>query len=78
MGDYLSLGLVRKFILAYQKRFYSYKRMEGKNLGQPWYIGDSIVAGIGQGYLKFTMIQLAAATSTLPIKVPTSYYLMKK
>ncbi|WP_310385069.1 penicillin-binding protein 2 [Roseateles sp.] len=32
---------------------------------QKWYAGETISLGIGQGYNNFTMLQLAAATSTL-------------
>ena len=30
-----------------------------KQLGQPWYLGDTIVAGIGQGYVSASPLQLA-------------------
>ncbi len=33
--------------------------------GQPWYKGDSVLTGIGQGFLLTTPLQLAVATSTL-------------
>lgn len=36
-----------------------------KAIGQEWYEGDTVVAGIGQGYLTTTPIQLAAATATI-------------
>ena len=36
-----------------------------KRFKQPWYPGDSINAGIGQGYHLATPMQLAAATATL-------------
>ena len=32
---------------------------------QPWYPGETIIAGIGQGYVLVTPLQLAAATATL-------------
>lgn len=36
-----------------------------KALGQPWYAADTVLLGIGQGYLLTTPIQLAAATATM-------------
>ncbi len=33
--------------------------------GQPWYPGETIITGIGQGYMLTTPLQLAAATATL-------------
>lgn len=36
-----------------------------KHIGQPWYAGDTVVAGIGQGYMLVTPIQLASATATM-------------
>lgn len=36
-----------------------------KHIGEPWYGGDTVVAGIGQGYILVTPIQLAAATATM-------------
>ena len=32
---------------------------------QPWYTGDTVVVGIGQGYIQVTPMQLAQATATL-------------
>ncbi len=34
-----------------------------KTKGQPWYLGDTIVAGIGQGYLLTTPLQMAHAVA---------------
>ncbi len=34
-------------------------------LGKPWYLGQTIIDGIGQGYLQVTPMQLAWATATL-------------
>lgn len=34
-------------------------------IGHPWYPGDTIISGIGQGYMLTTPIQLASATATL-------------
>jgi penicillin-binding protein 2 len=36
-----------------------------KHIGANWYTGDTVVAGIGQGYLTTTPLQLAYATSIL-------------
>lgn len=36
-----------------------------KTVGQAWYEGDTVVAGIGQGYITTTPLQLAAATATI-------------
>lgn len=33
--------------------------------GQPWYLGETLIAGIGQGYTLATPLQLAVATGTL-------------
>jgi len=33
--------------------------------GKPWYPGETVVAGIGQGYMLATPLQLAVATATL-------------
>lgn len=35
------------------------------HIGQPWYAGDTVVAGIGQGYILTTPLQLTAAVATL-------------
>ena len=32
---------------------------------QPWYPGETVIAGIGQGYVLATPLQLASATSAL-------------
>ena len=43
-------------------------RFAGKNYRddhRKWYLGDSISAGIGQGYTAFTPVQLAHATATV-------------
>ncbi len=34
-------------------------------LGEPWYRGETVIAGIGQGYMLATPMQLAQATATL-------------
>jgi penicillin-binding protein 2 len=32
---------------------------------EPWYVGETVIAGIGQGYWKATILQLARATAAL-------------
>ncbi|MFC7300544.1 penicillin-binding protein 2 [Cognatiluteimonas weifangensis] len=32
---------------------------------EPWYVGETVIAGIGQGYWKTTVLQLARATAAL-------------
>ena len=34
-------------------------------LNQPWYPGETLIAGIGQGYVLATPLQLATATAAL-------------
>lgn len=36
-----------------------------KKYHQPWYPGETVIAGIGQGYMLATPLQLASATATL-------------
>lgn len=36
--------------------------------GQPWYPGETIITGIGQGYLLTTPLQLATATSAIAMR----------
>ena len=36
--------------------------------GQPWYPGETVITGIGQGYLSVTPLQLALATSVLAMR----------
>lgn len=36
--------------------------------GQPWYPGETVIAGIGQGYMLTTPLQLATITSTLAMR----------
>ena len=36
-----------------------------KTYSQPWYPGETVIMGIGQGYLMLTPLQLATATATL-------------
>ncbi|HEX5340160.1 MAG TPA: penicillin-binding protein 2 [Gammaproteobacteria bacterium] len=39
-----------------------------KHLHQPWYLGETIIAGIGQGYTLVTPVQLADATAALAMR----------
>jgi penicillin-binding protein 2 len=41
------------------------RQWKSRYQGQPWYIGDTIITGIGQGFLLATPLQLAQATTTL-------------
>jgi penicillin-binding protein 2 len=41
------------------------KEWKQKRFKQPWYMGETVIAGIGQGYHLATPMQLAAATATL-------------
>jgi len=36
-----------------------------KNRGQPWYAGETLIAGIGQGYTLITPLQMAHSVATL-------------
>ena len=36
-----------------------------KTMHKPWYLGETVITGIGQGYMLVTPLQLAAATATL-------------
>ena len=38
---------------------------KAKTLHRPWYLGDTVISGIGQGYWQVTPLQLANALSTL-------------
>ncbi|NOZ54333.1 MAG: penicillin-binding protein 2 [Gammaproteobacteria bacterium] len=40
-------------------------RWKQKQRKQPWYLGETLIAGIGQGYVLTTPLQLASATATL-------------
>jgi len=39
-----------------------------KTMHQPWYLGETAITGIGQGYMLVTPLQLAAATATLSMR----------
>ena len=41
------------------------KRWKREALNEPWYLGETLISGIGQGAMSVTMLQLAYATSTL-------------
>lgn len=36
-----------------------------RTMHKPWYLGETVITGIGQGYMLATPLQLAAATATL-------------
>jgi len=38
---------------------------KAKHSKEPWYIGETVIAGIGQGYWKVTLLQLVRATASL-------------
>ena len=40
----------------------------GRVRGQPWYPGETLIAGIGQGFMLSTPLQLASVTSTLAMR----------
>ncbi len=44
------------------------KAWKRKNRKQPWYPGETLIAGIGQGFVQVTPVQLARATATLAKK----------
>jgi penicillin-binding protein 2 len=47
------------------------KEWKRKRHNAPWYPGETLIAGIGQGYMLTTPLQLAAATATLSMKGET-------
>jgi penicillin-binding protein 2 len=38
---------------------------KAKNSKEPWYPGETVIAGIGQGYWKATVLQLAQGTASI-------------
>jgi penicillin-binding protein 2 len=66
MGRKLGLGQTYKFGLPLQKAGVmptpGWKRA---TLGKPWYGGETIIAGIGQGYVLATPLQLAVMTARI-------------
>ncbi len=38
---------------------------KAKHSKEPWYVGETVISGIGQGYWKVTLLQLARATAAL-------------
>jgi penicillin-binding protein 2 len=38
-----------------------------KTMRKPWYLGETVITGIGQGYMLVTPLQLASATATLAL-----------
>ncbi len=47
------------------RQWKSNRLAKGSSEARKWYVGDSISAGIGQGYNSFTPMQLAHATATI-------------
>jgi len=41
------------------------RRWKQKQRNEPWYLGETLIAGIGQGYVLTTPLQLASAVATL-------------
>ena len=41
------------------------RQWKQKNRGEPWYPGETVITGIGQGYFLITPLQLASAAATL-------------
>jgi penicillin-binding protein 2 len=39
-----------------------------RTMRKPWYLGETVITGIGQGYMLVTPLQLAAATATLAMR----------
>ena len=44
------------------------RKWKRKNRNQPWYPGETLITGIGQGFTQVTPLQLARATATLANK----------
>ena len=44
------------------------KAWKAKNQQQPWYPGETVITGIGQGYWLTTPVQLASATAAISLK----------
>jgi penicillin-binding protein 2 len=44
------------------------KEWKMKTQGQPWYPGETVNAGVGQGHWLITPVQLASATATMSLK----------
>lgn len=44
------------------------KAWKKKKKNQPWYLGETLITGIGQGFFQVTPLQLARATATLANK----------
>ena len=49
--------------LLMKKKVYSEHTMEKNALGQGWLLGETIITGIGQGYIQTTPIQLCLMTA---------------
>ena len=63
-----SLVWEKKFLVIYlilKKRIGSKYSMEKNALGQGWLLGETMITGIGQGYIQTTPIQLCLMTAQI-------------
>jgi penicillin-binding protein 2 len=66
MSRKLGLGQIHDVGLAGQKQgIIPDTKWKRRTLGQPWYPGETISCGIGQGYVSTTPLQLAVATARI-------------
>ena len=48
-----------------KRRYSSINRVEKEILGQNWYLGETFITGIGQGYIQTNPLQLCLMTAQL-------------
>ena len=66
MSRKLGLGQIHDVGLAGQKQgIVPDTKWKRKALGQPWYPGETISCGIGQGYVSATPLQLAVTAARI-------------